>query len=511
MPPSEEQEYQEYLEYLDYIETLDAQESPKTQVIQGGGPTLADRAGNALETLIGGLASAGRGATFGLSDEIAGLAVDGGADRVREARDRFARQNPITSTTADIGGSILSGVALTPAKFAKPLLANPLARVLETGAKSAVAGGTAGAARSFGEADQGGRLAAALQGGKQGAILGGAVGGGLAGVGAGVRAAGRLEPVKKLTQSLRERGLGIRGVDVRRGFNRAEELVDEFGNKVDDVDSAFEAIGEIEKKFSLVDDDGFFNRLTTSRPKQIKTEIAKETTRIGKEVGRLVKVADDVQGRVGIQPDFRKAKKYIDLVRESDELIADKLELTLKKAVKRWQDGPQTVKSLIDRKRAASQLSDIFKGTESAEISPQKALARRIYGAFKEASEKNFDVAMSRAGKKSLVGRLKKQNELFGAYRQFDSTVQNAISTSNIEAVAERALDVKGVVGGGLGILSGLQNPLVGTAIGGGAVTRALVRANPIQAAKILENLPKRGDVLQGIAPKLAAALANQN
>ena len=137
-------------------------------------PALAERRKNNANMA---RALLGQGLTMGWGDELEAMLSKGdyqtNLDNIRQLYAKYAKENPIESTTAEFIGGAIPGVAAMLIPGLQPAGANQIARSgLSQAAKLAGIGATAGAISGSGSATEGQRAQGAIGGGVLGGVLG---------------------------------------------------------------------------------------------------------------------------------------------------------------------------------------------------------------------------------------------------------------------------------------------------------------------------------------------------
>jgi len=349
------------------------------------------------------------------------------------------------------------------------------------------------------------------------ALAGGAKGLGLVGRGIGATGQKMGRGMRRAAQEYKLRGAGVTTNDIKKGFRKRLEFLDEAG-EVTDLKRAKQVIGKMEKSLREVTKDGFFDKMPDDANEMYLKWIRK-TTALGKKVDNLAEKAEKGLKEAGkkagaklkLNVDFSDTEELLDAVRTADVTKAENLKRTFEAFKNEWKESPRSFEHLLETRRKLAKMR-AWTGTQAAQDDFTKEYIRTLYSDVKRSLEKHYDALVP---DEAMVGQFKKTNELLSSYLDFDEAMIAAAAKDGPLAVIDKAVDTKSLIAAGA---MSLASPVAGV---GAVLPRIGGQAKPFGTARMLEGAAGRfveppsralsfaGQQIDELSP-LAAALAGR-
>lgn len=498
---------------------LDAMEAeqglPKTAIINKVDPStlMVDdgtnennpgiRPGQAISA---GVMSLIRGRTLGLSDPVAGAMravpsylgnLSAGGDE--SFGDIYSREiNKVTGGINDLreDSPYLSGALemIGGSKIGMPgglQKGGTLARM----GKGAIAAGLSGLVygSSTTEGDAGQRLDAGLESGAYGAVIGGAVPAVQRVFKGGANAA------DDLAKSYEKDVFGIRRVDNSKGKALKTFYTDDLGNKVP-VRQATQTRGLMDEAIETASESGFINKLSSSSPNKVLTQIDQELSLVGDEIGGLVRQVSSSTKGTRPKLDISRAINYID---EADPDHARSLTKSLKNYSAKWGEFSQDLEGLQKFKQYLGKKIS-FKPNMTEKESSKNEMLQELYYATRDRVNQIFDDAAS-IKKPDLVGKLAKANKKYSSLQTLRKPTD--FKESGAQTFIERL--VKGSdqgKGAAATVIAASVSPALGVPLG----IRQLLNASPLMTSRGLSKISRSIPKNVRMSPSLAGIAGDQ-
>lgn len=301
--------------------------------------------------------------------------------------------------------------------------------------------------------------------------------------------------------AFREKLLGVQYGDKKGALGANPVYLDEAGNVVP-RSQAIDASSSLQERLGTLEDSGFFKR-TSNNPSEALGQLASENALTQQAIGELIKKADSVLGDEVITPEWTRAQKYLNGLRESERnaLAPEFAKIKADFAA----DSNFGLQRIINLK---NQLADDAKFASN--VAPKKAeLFQQAYHDLRALGEKVFDDAIP-----DEAGAFRNANQLAAAQATFLKTLPKSVAKSRPGVVETFFTPTgSGAIAGGSGLTAALLgNATIPVALGVGWLGRAIYKGvtnkYPVTVSNVLSGTGDIGSTLS-TATKAAGSVAD--
>lgn len=455
-------------------------EKQSAPIASGSQPWSRERFQELTDTVVG-------GATLGAGKYVKALAnvlrpYPGEMERpsysealqeVEQGLEQGRQRSPVSSAILYGAGASIPGAAIPAARQVIPAAQGSIGkapRAVEIARRLAYGGGTAAIPGAIAAYNEG-------QDPIEAAKFSGMVG--MGGQAVDEIATALAQGPRSFQRYYEDESLGVTTAAEKQGIKKSATYRDELGNPVQSGEKAATFTSHIDDEMEVLRNDNFFETLPNN-PRKAAASVRNRADELTLELKALMSdAAGEVKG-IKLQPDWSKAKEYINELTKTDPETAKSLAKTLKAIQKEWSKGAGDLNELIERGRLFGKAAK-FNAIKSDADNAKAALQQEIWKGFRDSIDTVINKVYS-VKDPSKVGMLQELNHKVHAYLTIKELAELNPGKNFIQALD--ALKTLSLGGFGVGAHLAFHNPVLTGAFVAPVVARTASRMYPASAAR---------------------------